>query len=77
MNKILIEIEKALSEALPDCQFIIENQDNKYEITAKGKVFTGLNPVERHKMIYQYIKKYIEEGSIHAVSIKALSPEDN
>ena len=74
MNKTLME--KVLTEALPDCQFIIENQDNKYAITAKGKVFAGLNTVERHKLIYQQINPFIEDGSVHAVSIKALTPEE-
>ena len=72
MNKSIIE--KALTEALPNCQFIIENQDNKYAITATGEVFAGLNTVERHKLIYQQINPFIEDGSVHAVSIKALAP---
>ena len=73
-DKILLE--KNLAAVLPACQFIVENQDNKYRITAIGPDFAGLSSVARHKLIYQHIQKHIQSGAVHAVTIRAFTPEE-
>ena len=73
MSTVLLE--KALTTALPDCQFKITCQGNHYTITAAGQRFTALSSVAAHKLIYRYIQQFIQDGSVHAVSIKTCTPE--
>ena len=46
-----------------------------FDLTIVGDCFSGLNTVARHRLIYQTLSEEMQ-GEIHALSIKAFSPEE-
>ena len=46
------------------------------EITGVGDVFEGLNAVKRQQYVYRILNSVITDGSLHAVSIKTLTPAE-
>jgi acid stress-induced BolA-like protein IbaG/YrbA len=67
---------RALVEAgLDDCRVEVEGGDGKYRVTAVGEQFEGLSPVRRQKLVYATLGDVIADGSVHAVQIRALTPQ--
>lgn len=51
---------------------IIRNNSNFY-IEIVSNQFENVSLIERHKLIYEILKQYIENKSIHALSIETLT----
>ena len=52
-------------------------QDGKghFDVTIVSQVFAGINRVQRHRMVYDALRKLLETD-IHALRIKAFSPSE-
>lgn len=46
-----------------------------YQLVIVASVFSGKSGVERHRIVYQTLGPLMQ-GTIHALSIRALSPEE-
>lgn len=68
---------KALIEShLPGCSATVHSADNvHYEAVIVSPSFAGKRPLQRHQMVYGALGDRIG-GDIHALSIKALTPEE-
>lgn len=53
----------------------VEMSGNHCSIVVVSEVFDGLNQVKRQQKVYQCLNEKIASGEIHAVNIKALTPE--
>jgi len=71
------EIEDILQQALPDCRSRVEGESGRYLVTVTGTRFAGLSRVRRQQTVYTAIRQQIADGSIHAVTIRALTPEEH
>ena len=69
-------IEQLLNEQLPDCDITVDGGDGKFQVTAVGDVFAGLNAVKRQQKIYQILNEHIVSGAIHAVSMQLKTPDE-
>ena len=38
---------------------------------------SGKSTIQRHKMVYALLNDYIKTGEIHALTIKAMSPDES
>jgi len=38
--------------------------------------FDVLSRVEQHRLVYAAVKRYLDDGSIHALALKTRTPED-
>ena len=47
-----------------------------FQIKLVGDVFAGKNTLARQRYVYQFLKDYIADGSLHAVEIKALTTQE-
>ena len=71
------EAVKALVEAaLPQCQVEVQGDGSHFEVRAVGEVFAGKSPVQRQRLVYAALGEHIASGAIHAVTIKAHTPEE-
>jgi acid stress-induced BolA-like protein IbaG/YrbA len=68
---------RALLEAnLAGCRAQVSSDDNThFEATVISEAFAGKLPLQRHQMVYGALGDKIG-GDIHALSIKALTPEE-
>ena len=45
-----------------------------FQIRLVSKEFEGKNKISRQRMVYQYLKEWLEDGSLHAVELNTLTP---
>ncbi|CAL4322256.1 Acid stress protein IbaG [Buchnera aphidicola (Periphyllus testudinaceus)] len=67
------KIKKILKKKLDLFYIKVNKENNYYKIVAVGKIFLGMNEIQKQKKIYSPLLKYITEKKIHAISIKAYS----
>jgi len=71
------KIEQLLNTELPQCDIAVAGGDGKFQVTAVGNLFDGLNAVKRQQRIYQILNEHIASGAIHAVSMRLLTPAEH
>jgi len=49
---------------------------SKFEARVVAESFTGLSTVKRHQLVYAALQEHIQSGAIHALTIKALTPDE-
>lgn len=52
------------------------NQGNKFELLIVDESFEGKRLVARQQMIFSLVNEHIQNGSIHALTIHALTPAE-
>ncbi len=70
------EIERLIAEALPDCTVAVEGSDGHFTATVVGERFAGQLPVARQKAVYATVTEQITSGAIHALTIRAQTPQE-
>ena len=70
------QIQALIESHLPGCSAQVTSPDNvHYEALIVGEAFAGKRPLQRHQMVYAALGGRIG-GDIHALSITALTPEE-
>jgi len=71
-----VEDVKALLKAeFPEADVDASTDGYHYEVTVISDSFEGLNAVKRQQAVYKALNAQIQDGTIHAVKIKALTPD--
>ena len=68
------EVRERLASALPDCEFEVQNDGNRFLVVAVGERFSELSRVRRQQLIYSELNDLLAEGTIHALTIRAMTP---
>ncbi len=72
MQKRIIErIQASLAESLVE----VELEGNRALITVTSTAFEGKSRVQKQQLVYGCIDEFIKDGSLHAVTIRARTPE--
>jgi len=70
------DIEKLISDGLPDSVVRIESPDNThFEAVVVSPQFEGQRPLRRHQMVYGCLGERMGR-EIHALSIRAFTPDE-
>jgi len=48
--------------------------DNHFEVRVVSAEFEGKTPIERHKLVYAPLLDWIEDDTVHALSVRAHTP---
>lgn len=88
MNDRVRKIEELLTAALSPDSLLVKDQSHlhaghagakdgrgHFDVTIVTEQFSGLNRLNRHKMVYAALGKLME-SDIHAVRITALAPSE-
>ena len=51
--------------------------DNHFEVRVVSAAFEGKSPIERHKLVYAPLLDWIEDDTVHALSVRAYTPEQH
>ena len=70
------EIEAILLEALPLSEVHVKGDGSHYQVIAVGDMFDGMSRVKKQQTIYAPLMEYIADNRIHALSIKAYTPQE-
>lgn len=69
------EVKQLLEAQLEGCEVITAGEGCNFEVTVVGELFKGLTPVKKQQMVYGCLNEQIASGVIHALTIKAYTPE--
>ncbi len=74
MNEI---IKNTISDSIKGCDVKVEGEESKYTVHIISDIFLGKSTVEKHKIVYAALDKYIKSGEIHALTIKAFTVDES
>lgn len=69
------QVEDILSQALSLDFIKVKAEGSHYELIVVGECFAGVSRVKQQQMVYAPLMEKISDGTMHAVSIKAYTPE--
>jgi acid stress-induced BolA-like protein IbaG/YrbA len=70
------QVEDMLKQAL-ELDFVkVKAEGSHFEVIAVGNCFEGVPRVRQQQMVYAPLMDKISDGTLHAVSIKAYTPEN-
>ncbi len=71
------EIKKLIEAGLRDATVTIAGEDGRhFSAIVVSPVFTGKSRIEKQQLVYATLGNRIANGTIHAISIKAYTPEE-
>ena len=71
------EIQTFIEAGLPDCTAtVLSDDETHFEALIISSAFVDKTPLQRHQMVYHTLGDRVG-GEIHALSIKALTPEES
>lgn len=69
-------MNEQLTAAFPDEHAVLDGDGYKFEATVVSSGFEGANTLVRHKKVYAALDSFIKSGELHALSIKAYTPDE-
>jgi acid stress-induced BolA-like protein IbaG/YrbA len=71
------DIQQLIETGLTNCQAIVEGEDGvHFNATVITPDFSGKNRIQKQQMVYATLGNRIQDGTIHALSIKTFTPEE-
>ncbi|KYP97573.1 cell division protein BolA [Sodalis-like endosymbiont of Proechinophthirus fluctus] len=70
------EIKAVLMKALALDEAYVSGDGSHFQVIAVSTQFAGMSRVKKQQMIYAPLMEYISDNCIHALSIKAYTPEE-
>ena len=67
---------RQIEAAIPDSQATVSGDGSKFEAVVISPAFAGLTPIKKHKLVYAALNEHIASGAIHALTIRAYTPEE-
>ena len=71
------QIESLIQAGIPDAEVTVSGVEGKFEAVVISHAFEGLMPVKRHQLVYATVREQISDGSLHALSIRSLTPDEH
>ena len=70
------QIREAIRSRMPGAEVDAVVDGNRAMITVISDAFAGMSRVKKQQAVYACIDHLIANGSLHAVTIRALTPEE-
>lgn len=70
------EIQKMIESNVPDSKVVVQGDGRHFEAQIISATFEGLNLLARQRVVYSALGDNIRNGNIHALSIKAKTPQE-
>ena len=70
------EYARLIEAHIPDARARVEGGGGKFEATVISDAFEGKNLLAKHRMVYAALDDQIKSGEVHAVSIRAYTPQE-
>lgn len=69
------EIKAILAAAVELEELHVKGENGHYQVIAVAEMFDGMSRVKKQQTIYGPLADVIASGAVHAVSIKAFTPD--
>ncbi|MBN7821074.1 BolA family transcriptional regulator [Bowmanella sp. Y26] len=70
------QIEQLLKDALELNELYVKGEGSHFQVIAVSAQFDGASRVKKQQMVYAPLSALIADGTVHALSIKAFTPEE-
>ena len=70
------EITALLQTVFPQADLQVTGDGGKFEVRMVDAAFEGLRTVQRQQKVYAVLNDAITSGAVHAVTIRAMTPEE-
>ena len=70
------QIEKLIRAGLPNADAYVEGDGSHFTALVVSEAFAGKSRVQKQQMVYDTVRQQLLDGSLHALSVKALTPEE-
>jgi len=74
MNTEIIKEKLEQALALDEC--IVKGESGKFQVIVVSEMFVDMSRVKKQQVVYGPLTEEIESNAIHALSIKALTPNE-
>jgi acid stress-induced BolA-like protein IbaG/YrbA len=77
MEKIVdaTQVKHIIEQQLNGTEVIPSGEGCSFQVTVIGDLFSGLTPVKKQQLVYGCLTDQIADGTIHALGIKAYTPD--
>ncbi len=70
------DLKSRLEGAFAGAEIAVAGDGSRFEIHVSSPAFDGLSRVRRQQAVYAAIGELIASGAVHAVTIKATTPDE-
>ncbi|MDH5424253.1 MAG: BolA/IbaG family iron-sulfur metabolism protein [Gammaproteobacteria bacterium] len=70
------EVKTLIEAGMPDSTVTVTGDGSKFEAIVVSADFAGKTMVQEQKMVYATVNQEITSGALHALTIKAFTPEE-
>lgn len=72
------EVADLIRSRLPEAQKIeVTGGEGKFEALVVSPMFADMSAVKKHQLVYATVREEIASGAVHALSIRAMTPEEH
>lgn len=71
----IIEVQEKIAAGLAGAEVRVTGDGSHFEAVVISPEFEGKSPVQKQKMVYATVNEHITSGELHALTIKAYTPE--
>lgn len=69
-------IKNMIEAGLSGAQVSVTGDGSHFEAIVISEAFRGKGPLEKHRLVYSTLGDQMSSGTIHALSIRAYTPEE-
>ncbi|MEJ2478848.1 MAG: BolA family transcriptional regulator [Acidihalobacter sp.] len=69
-------VQQMIEQGMPGSRVEVEGDGSKFEAQVVSDAFAGLSTLKRHQQVYAVVGEHITSGAIHALTIKAYTPDE-
>ena len=70
------QIKQIIEAGIPGCEAMVSADGSKYTAIVVSEVFEGKTMLAEQKMVYALMNEHIQSGAVHALTIKAYTPDE-
>ncbi|MFB2539452.1 MULTISPECIES: BolA family iron metabolism protein IbaG [unclassified Acinetobacter] len=70
------QLHEILIQAFPQADIQVKGEGGKFDLRIVDSCFDGKRTVARQQAVYAPLNQYITSGEVHAVTIRAMTPDE-
>ena len=71
-----MDLAQFLRSKFPEAEISLDGEDCNSKVLIVSNEFEGLNTLQRHKLVLNFLKEQFQTGELHALSLITKSPSE-
>ena len=71
-----MDVAQFLRSKFPEAEISFDGEDCNSRLLIVSNEFEGLNTLQRHKLVLNFLKEQFQSGELHALSLITKSPSE-